>query len=348
MSKIYSYDIGITLESLRSEIQNLPRDSKIIIYSLNESLDWNDWYHNNLKLKIDLLNEFNFKNKYFIVNDTWNYKNKIDIKVIKINFFAIKTVYESFDKKQDKNIKWNPSSDKSLLLLGKLNSINRIGLFMKLKEENLIKDINYSLKVPQSISILNHVTEIYNNLIHQKICKSTNKSITEFLSENKNDLDDINFINDKSEFWYIGFPYNKDIYSNSSLSIVSETNHELDRETDKPWFTEKTYRAIINKHPFIMINSPKSLNHLKNYGFNTFEEYFKNSNYNDYEYLDGLRFIIENIKDYKLTFSKNINDINKKIEENYLILIQLYNDFVSNEIFSNKKEFVEFMENIPQ
>lgn len=348
MSKIYSFDIGLTLESLRSEIQNLPRDNKIILFSLNESLDWNDWYHNNLKLKIDLLNEFNFKNKYFIVNDTWNYKNKIDIEVIKINFFAIKTVYESLDKGQDTNNKWNSSIDKSLFLLGKLNSINRIGLFMKIKEENLLKDINYSLKVPKSISILNQLTEIYNNLIHQNICKPTNKSITEFLSENKNDLDDINFVNNEEGFWYVGFPYDKNIYSNSTLSIVSETNHQLDKKTDEPWFTEKTYRPIINKHPFIMINSPKSLNHLKNYGFNTFEEYFKNSNYNDYEYLDGLRFIIENIKDYKHTFSKNINDINKKIEENYLILIQLYNDFVSNEIFSNKKEFVEFMENIPQ
>jgi hypothetical protein len=54
--------------------------------------------------------------------------------------------------------------------------------------------------------------------------------------------------------------YRKDLYQNSYVHIVTETQFEQDAS---PFFSEKTWRPILNLQPFIYLGNPLALNDLK-------------------------------------------------------------------------------------
>lgn len=58
-------------------------------------------------------------------------------------------------------------------------------------------------------------------------------------------------------------------YHDTLLSIVNESNYE----SDTTFVTEKTLKAIVHEHPFIIVGSPGSLAWLRRMGFRTFEPY---------------------------------------------------------------------------
>ena len=57
------------------------------------------------------------------------------------------------------------------------------------------------------------------------------------------------------------------VYEKSSVSLVCETH----QHNDLPFLTEKTFRPIINAHPFVILAGCKPLEHLKELGFKTFD-----------------------------------------------------------------------------
>jgi hypothetical protein len=70
----------------------------------------------------------------------------------------------------------------------------------------------------------------------------------------------------------------KDFYSNSLVSIITETNFELSELTA----TEKTWKPAKEKHPFIMVGAAGALRTLREFGFQTFDEFWDES-YDDIE-----------------------------------------------------------------
>jgi hypothetical protein len=60
----------------------------------------------------------------------------------------------------------------------------------------------------------------------------------------------------------------KALYENSYFSVITETTYF----NDEPVFlTEKTFKAVIMKHPFILVTVPGSLKYLKQLGYKTFD-----------------------------------------------------------------------------
>ena len=72
---------------------------------------------------------------------------------------------------------------------------------------------------------------------------------------------------------YIGYPYDVDLYRNTAISIVAETN-DIDL-TNLPlgrfWVTEKICRTMFNYHPFVVLSTPYFLKNLKQLGYKTFD-----------------------------------------------------------------------------
>lgn len=64
------------------------------------------------------------------------------------------------------------------------------------------------------------------------------------------------------------------LYENSYIHITTETQFE---EADTPFFSEKTWRPILNLQPFIMMGNPGSLKKLKELGFKTFDPFINES-----------------------------------------------------------------------
>lgn len=67
-----------------------------------------------------------------------------------------------------------------------------------------------------------------------------------------------------------GWPFDPAIFTTSRVSYCCES-YDFDKPGDQPLITEKTYRAIINRHAFVIQSTPGKLNILKDMGYRTFD-----------------------------------------------------------------------------
>lgn len=75
-----------------------------------------------------------------------------------------------------------------------------------------------------------------------------------------------------------GYPYSVKTYDYTKISVICETN------TDEflgpgSFITEKTYRPILCRTPFIMQGYQSHIDHLKSIGFDTYDRYLSNDRY---------------------------------------------------------------------
>ncbi len=109
---------------------------------------------------------------------------------------------------------------------------------------------------------------------------------------------------------YIGLAH---FYHKTFFSIVTETHYFNDMATH---ISEKTYKAMILKHPFIVVSTPYFLKHLQNLGFKTFSPYIDESYDDEFDDTKRMKLILKEIKrlcnlsddDYK-SFKKSCLDI---------------------------------------
>lgn len=319
MDNVLSYSI---INSNSEFVDILKRNSDIdtiILYSIEENIDWNQLFNTELKQKLNFLQK-----KYIVkivVNDTCTINSFNGIDIIKIPTFLLKTVYR-INKGQETNPTWNFNSNKSLILTGKSHEINRIGFLVECVKKGILKNQVYSFFSPKEKKYLEQTKTVFNEICDWDYDK--------FVVEYENNPDNIDIRNNEEDMHYSGFPYSVDLFKNTSLSIVLETNLQKLGENN-PAFTEKTYKAIINKHPFLILNQPNSLCFLKKYGFYTFEDYFEDKEYDLYEDLFQRNEIaVQNLQYFLKNCIKNNFEINQKIEHNYNLMLKIHNDFSKN------------------
>lgn len=114
-------------------------------------------------------------------------------------------------------------------------------------------------------------------------------------------------------------------YSNSYFSVVSETIFFKESTLRDPFgISEKTFKAILNKHPFIVVGMAGSLSLLKNLGYKTFDTII-DERY-DNEEADDLRLmmIAKEVKRLCELDDQELNDFLNKareiVEYNYIVL----------------------------
>jgi hypothetical protein len=87
--------------------------------------------------------------------------------------------------------------------------------------------------------------------------------------------------------------YRKDLYQNSYIHIVTETQFE---QNTSPFMSEKTFRPILNLQPFIMLGNARTLNTLRILGFKTFHPFIDESYDNELDPVKRFAMIAEEIK----------------------------------------------------
>jgi hypothetical protein len=83
-------------------------------------------------------------------------------------------------------------------------------------------------------------------------------------------------------------------YETSWFSVVSETyffNNDYNR-----FLSEKTFKPIIHKHPFLLITSPNSLELLKEIGYKTFSPFFDESYDKEYDSHKRMVMILDEVE----------------------------------------------------
>jgi hypothetical protein len=86
-------------------------------------------------------------------------------------------------------------------------------------------------------------------------------------------------------------------YEDSYFSVISETTFYSDDVTQNSRFiTEKTFKAIMMNHPFIIVSLPGSLEVLKDLGYKTFSPWINESYDQEKNDLERMLMIIDEIK----------------------------------------------------
>jgi hypothetical protein len=118
------------------------------------------------------------------------------------------------------------------------------------------------------------------------------------------------------------------MFHNSYFSVIPETYFFKDsflNELNTVFMTEKTYNAILMKHPFIIAGMPNTLDHLRHNGYRTFHPYIDESYDSMRDDEERLLHIMGEINklcsltgDELLQWQHNIKEI---VDHNYQILM---------------------------
>ena len=119
-----------------------------------------------------------------------------------------------------------------------------------------------------------------------------------------------------------------ELFRNSYFSIISETyffSGDWQNDLESKFFTEKTFNAMMMKHPFVLLSKPGSLQFLRDYGYKTFHPYIDESYDiigNDQDRLIAIVNEIERLvnmsDDEFIQWQQNIAEI---VEHNYNVLL---------------------------
>ena len=121
-------------------------------------------------------------------------------------------------------------------------------------------------KYPNLSDYFDEVKDAITKEQFDKLCKNWPKSL------DKQNVDQGLYGNHFS-----GYPFDKNLYMDTYMSVVSET-HSGAHNCNKQFFpTEKIYKAIINCHPFIVLSTSGFLQNLQNMGYKTFEPFIDES-----------------------------------------------------------------------
>ena len=95
--------------------------------------------------------------------------------------------------------------------------------------------------------------------------------------------------------------YDKKLYETSYFSLVNETIFYEDDSNQlmNMFITEKTYKPLMNYHPFMVVGLPYTLRYLRQQGFQTFPEMFDEFYDTFKEPKHRFKYIIQNLENWK-------------------------------------------------
>lgn len=278
--------------------------------------------------------------KVFLLTNSWWRCYSKDINqlgfddVLYTDFFAYSTWNEIIvNGSAATAYKWPKHVDKFLFLTGDPQKPQRIRLLWKFIQAGLKDQCIWSLPgIPDD-------NDLMQSIVHQLLPELNAEQLKVFLKACDRNPDDIDFFLERDRFVYTSdFVYDVTLYTNTCFSVVSETAFN---DTEFPWITEKTWKAIINNHPFIIAGDTNTLGKLQTMGFVTFEKFLPYSNYDTIQDPEQrLNAILENTKYWLSNIDNNSDEIEKRVGHNRRKLEQLYQQNLTNiQKFINQHQF---------
>lgn len=266
-----------------------------------------------------------------------------NFKTNKIPFKVIYTPYHlriSFNilSKITKQAKEDTVNNKFLFLGGVPTRLNRIYLLSKLYDNNLLSNGEWSFFVPVSQEDQDYCRNLlshYSDEEYAAFLKTCTRSIDDkyenvikffkdYAAYKESDFEEWSEIVHTS-FWKSPVYIDPKIYNRTSLSIVSEGINFWSDDYD--FITEKLWRAIIYKHPFIFAGHPDQFKYIKQLGFETFEKYMLIQNYAWIEdEKERANLIVKNV-DHFLKYQRYYQtQIQQDVENNFNMFLKLANN----------------------
>jgi len=203
--------------------------------------------------------------------------------------------------------------------------------------------IDYNIKKEKIYNCLNHSenkhrTIIFNGLKSRKLLKYGFVSYLDkgvYLPRNIEDSR-----TEKYDWrWPTLIP---EVVSKTYFNVVTETHHNIEKDFDDLFITEKICKALITQ-PFIVIGNYGTLRHVKKLGFETYPELFDES----YDLIenpkDRLEFILDEVERLCNMDKNELEEIYKsvlwKIEHNRKIMVDFEEDEFVSKIEDDKNNY---------
>ena len=296
-----------------------------------------------------------------IVNDTANLskiKNTDGIQVITVNFYRMLTYYHKYHAKhrdypnkigQQFNNEYAARENKALFLMGKPYQPHRTPVLVELFERGLKDKLVYSWNPGRQSSEVFKATEFW---VRELVGENYDFKNFARLHACKLDIPDHVPLFDLGEtcYHYTGFPFDVNLYCDTALSIVSETNHINTLDTSLPWTTEKIWKAIANHHPFVVIGEPGIVTKIRSLGYETWDSFLKHDQYEANKFWDvnckkAISMNVDNVE-YFLNQNKHRNTIKSLAKKNADLMDEQVRNEI-NSIFDNDTDlFEQFMRNV--
>lgn len=213
------------------------------------------------------------------------------------------------------------------------NRSYRLMLLSLLKKHNLLNSgiVSAPLLTQDLIKkeVFDPLTKLSKDNKHHIVQNLYREAIPITLKENIHGLVDqkINYRNASAEI--------PDFYYKAFWNIVTETNFY----EEKLHLTEKIFKPIVIKRPFILVSSPGNLQYLKSYGFKTFDRWIDESYDNEIDHDKRLHMIAEQIKKLCHLTPDELNGMHKEMQDILEYNHQhFFNDFkkiIVNELVDN-------------
>lgn len=205
---------------------------------------------------------------------------------------------------------------KCLALFGKGYKFMRLGAFLQLEKQDKLDDF--------IISCLSGTKENIDHALSITVGFDKNEC-KRILQKYSNSPDNADYVQGLvgADTAYRGYPYDKNLFTNTFVSLIAETQDINYPNIFGPAFflTEKTTRAMYNFHPFIILSTVNYLKNLKSLGYKTFSNYCDESY--DSEEDDYLRLYkaLDALEELKNCKDKGLQDI---VQHNFLKLKEVY------------------------
>jgi UDPglucose 6-dehydrogenase len=248
----------------------------------------------------------NLDNDYEQLCKIMNYSFKL--RLIPINYFEYLAKRRSQDfinyKGTEPKIK-----NKKFLCFNKVHRMHRLALMDKLLENNLLEQSYFS--IGSDGDIRTDVTRMKLDFPHI-LAKLDNMPYTLNITTERSNPTDI--ISDDLKY-----------FEDSYFSVVTETVYDyVPNTTTSIFFSEKIYKPIVLRHPFVLVGRAHSLKILRKHGYKTFSPFIDES-YDDIEdNKQRLHAIVREIKrlsaftnEQWLEWQKNVQSI---LEHNQAVL----------------------------
>ena len=244
---------------------------------------------------------------------------------------------------------------KRFLFLNRRYSMERAYMYLKFHKFNLLDDMHCTFSLDNiyndNLVTLNQIIEDI-SLTHNNSCKE----VIDYISSNTIELEaslphkvktsDVSMYNVDHKKTCLYTFWNLAAHNSTDINIITETfrYHYGISDTDIHhqtmfFITEKTYRTILMKQPFILFSNPHALKYLKNDGYRTFSPFIDES-YDSIENLaDRQNAIIDEFKRLHSMKESEFNELLDKCREiaeyNYTNLMTREFDKFYNTVWTN-------------
>lgn len=253
--------------------------------------------------------------------------------------FSVNAMYQSYKGRLNILPNWNPWSEKFLFLGGIPSRANRIKLLSKFYDADMLGRADWSFFKPitsEDATICRSIMQHYSDYDYEEFLRVCERSVDSRYKDSisysrisgKQWLDDPTIMN--KPFLQDPNYISPTVFENTTISIISEGGIDAlgagidGTPFNSKFLTEKTWRTVINRHPFILADSAERFDFVKSLGLRTFENYLKIPNY---AYIDDederLDAIVVNTEYFLNNYQSHINEIAQDIEHNFQLFFKI-------------------------